>query len=277
MLKSISRHALLASVGATVAGVLVATAVSAATFTVSALVVDPLTPYANPGWVKFERESGVVKIGADYGAPAGFGSSALVLDTPLNNDKAQAFKSVVADGVGVPLASVASLSYWAYRSSASTASPLQAPALNIEIDTNGLANPGGFATLVYEPVYNNGGTPYPQNTWTLNDAYIGGSAIWWSTKQIPGVPSAFSSFVPWSAIVAANPDAVVLRYGINQGSGNPGLFAAADGFTFNGATNDFEAFNPTKDDCKDGGWATKWASGTFKNQGACVSYFARRD
>ena len=89
--------------------------------------------------------------------------------------------------------------------------------------------------------------------------------------------SAFDSFVPWSTIVVNNPAAVVLRIGINQGSGNPGLFGAADGFTFNGSTYDFEAFNPTKDDCKDGGWATRWTTGTFKNQGACVSYFARLD
>ena len=276
MLKSISRHALRASVGATVAGMLVASAVSAATFTVPALVTD-LTPYDNPGWVEFERETGVVEIAADYGAPAGFGSSALVLDTPLLNDKAQVFKSMVTDGVGVPLASVTSLSYWAYRSAASTASAVQAPALNIEIDANGLTTTGGFATLVYEPVYNNGSVAYPQNTWTFHDALATGTNTWWSTRVILGVPAAFTSYVSWSEIVAANPNAVVLRIGINQGGGNAGLFGAADGFTFNGSTYNFEAFNPTKDDCKDGGWATKWAAGTFKNQGACVSHFARLD
>ena len=152
MLKSISRHALRASVGATLAGLLVASAVSAATFTVPTLVVDTATQYTNPGWVKLERESGVVKVGADYGAPAGFGSSSLVLDTPFSTDKAQVMKSLAADGGVVPLASVSSLSYWAYRSSMSSASAVQAPALNIEIDTNGLATLGGFATLVYEPV-----------------------------------------------------------------------------------------------------------------------------
>ena len=276
MLKSISRHALRASVGATLAGLLVASAVSAATFTVPTLVVDTATQYTNPGWVKLERESGVVKVGADYGAPAGFGSSSLVLDTPFTSDKAQVMKSVSADGVGVPLASVSSLSYWAYRSSMSSASAVQAPALNIEIDFNGLTTLGGFATLVYEPVYNRSGA-YPQDTWTFNDAYTGGSATWWSTRAIPGVPAAFTSYVSWSEIVAANPNAVVLRIGINQGGGNTGLFGAADGFTFNGSTYNFEAFNPTKDDCKDGGWATKWTAGTFKNQGACVSHFARLD
>jgi hypothetical protein len=31
----------------------------------------------------------------------------------------------------------------------------------------------------------------------------------------------------------------------------------------------------TKNQCKDGGWETNFASGTFKNQGDCVSFFAK--
>jgi hypothetical protein len=260
---------------ATAAGALIATTAVAATVQVSTLEQDA-SPYDNPGWVEWERDGGVIEIAADYGAPAGFGSSALVLDTPASNDKAQTFKSLVTDGVGVALADVDEIAYSAYRSSTSTANPVQAPSLNIEIDANGLVAAGGFATLVYEPVYN-GYAAYPTNTWTSHDAYNGGAGVWWSTQPIPGVPLAFNSFVPWSAIVAANPDAVVLRIGINQGGGNPGLYGAADAYSFNGTTYDFEAFNPTKDDCKDGGWETNWAAGTFKNQGACVSHFARMD
>jgi hypothetical protein len=252
---------------------MVATTVAAATEQVTTLDTDA-TPYDNPGWVEFERDTGAVEIADDYGAPVGFGSSALVLDTPLNNDKAQVFKSYVTDGVGVAMSDVAEIGYWAWRSSASTANAVQAPAMNIEVDVNGLAAAGGFTTLVYEPVYN-GYAAYPTDSWTSHDAYNGGAGIWWSTQAIPGVPLAFDSFVAWSVIAAANPEAVVLRVGINQGGGNPGLYGAADAVAFNGTTHDFELSNPTKDDCKNGGWETNWAVGTFKNQGACVSHFAR--
>lgn len=275
MMKSTKRM-LRVTTAVSAAAVMVATTAFAATVQVSTLEPSDANPYDNAGWVEFERGTGVVEIAGDYGAPAGFGSSALVLDTPVSNDKAQAFKSLVADGVGVQLSAVDEIGYSGYRSSASTASEVQAPALNIEIDTNGLATTGGFTTLVYEPVYNSTGA-YPTDTWTAHDAYNGGAGIWWSTQVISGVPLAFDSFVAWSQIVDNNPDAVVLRIGINQGGGNAGLFGAADAFAFNGTTYDFEAFSPTKDDCKDGGWNTNFTVGTYKNQGACVSFFARMD
>ena len=250
--------------------------VHAATQTVSVLAPTPANPYTASGWVEFERDAGVADIAGDYGAPAGLGVQSLTLDTPFGNDKAQAFTSVIADGVPDPLSAVTTLTYVAFRSQASTAFAFQAPALNVEVDVNGLAVAGGFTTLVYEPVYNDFPSAFPTDAWTPVDALDGGDARWWSTNPVPGGPNR-DTFSPWSTFVALNPDAVVLRVGVNQGGGNGGLYGAVDGLTYNATTYDFESFVPTKDDCKNGGWATLFAAGTWKNQGQCVASFARLD
>jgi hypothetical protein len=46
-----------------------------------------------------------------------------------------------------------------------------------------------------------------------------------------------------------------------------------DNINVNGQVTTFEP-EPTKDDCKKGGWMTMTDPGPFKNQGDCVSYFA---
>ena len=146
--------------------------------------------------------------------------------------------------------------------------------MNIQVDVNGAA-PGGFTTLVFEPVYNAGQGAVINGEWQDWDAYAGGTAIWWSSNPIPGAPNR-DTFVSWSTITALNPDAVIIGgYGVNQGSGNPALITNVDGLTLNDTTYDFEpALSPaSKDDCKNGGWET-FNSPAFKNQGDCVSYVA---
>jgi hypothetical protein len=117
----------------------------------------------------------------------------------------------------------------------------QVAALNIEIDYNGPAVPGGFSTLVFEPVYNLDQGPVMNNIWQQWDAYNGGNAVWWSTRPINGV-CARDCFVSWNTIVTNNPDAIILGgVGINQGSGNPGLVTAVDAFSFDDVTYNFES------------------------------------
>ena len=152
-------------------------------------------------------------------------------------------------------------------------------ALNIQVDYNGDAE-GGFTTLVFEPVYNTSQGAVLNGVWQDWDAYNGGNGVWWSTRPIPGV-CAFDCFVPWSTIIANNPDAKILGgFGVNQGSGNPGLTASVDkltiGYGGDVLTYDFEPYRvaQTRDDCKVGGWQSfKRADGSsFRNQGDCVSY-----
>ena len=102
-----------------------------------------------------------------------------------------------------------------------------------------------------------------------------GPAKVWSTRPFPGV----TPFMPTDGpnidrISAANPDAVILGYGFNQGSGNAALVSAVDGLTVGSKTFDFGPRVFTAADCKDGAWATNFTADTFKNQGDCVSFYA---
>jgi hypothetical protein len=195
-----------------------------------------VTPTNTQGWSTADtKNTGSVTYTNQYGAPTNFGLSSLKLNTPDGNDKAQyahAANNVLLSGVN-------DISYYAYRSSASATIPGQAPAVNLTIDFNGAAT-GGFATLVYEPIYQTGGAAAVHNDewqkWTGDD-----SSIWWSTKTMPGVSNSFTSYVSLGDIKAANPDATITDIRVNQGSGNGGLVSGVDAVTFNGTTYNFEA------------------------------------
>ena len=222
-------------------------------------------------WVLYKRAAGDgdVRIGPAT-PPSGVGSYELV--TPTGADKATLFNF---DHINTPLADVDTIGYSTYRTAGQGS---QVAALNIQVDVNGAA-PGGFTTLVFEPVYNLNQGTVQDGVWQTWDAFNGGNAIWWSSNPIPSAPNR-DTFVTWNTIVAANPDAVIGAVGINQGSGNPALTTAVDNFKFGYGddcfTYDFEPFRvaATKDQCKAGGWQqVRRADGTtFKNQGDCVSY-----
>ena len=95
------------------------------------------------------------------------------------------------------------------------------------IDFNGDAE-GGFSTLTYEPVYNDEfGASLVPGQW---NRYEAGSQGWCSTRVIPGVfdegeNQCSNGGVLLADISAALPDTVVQSFGVNQGSGNPGLIS----------------------------------------------------
>lgn len=224
-------------------------------------------------WVGYTRDTGNYSfVNGPATPPSGRGS--LQLTTTTGNDKAYVFNY---DHIGTSLSAINAIGYSTYRTNGDLQ---QVTALNIEVDINGAAS-GGFTTLVFEPVYNTTQGPVVSGQWQSWDAYNGGNGVWWSTKDIPGV-CAFDCFVPWSAIVAANPAAVIVGgFGVNQGGGNPNLVAAVDkliiGANGNTITYDFEPnllIATSKDQCKNGGWQnlTRADGSTFKNQGDCVSY-----
>ena len=226
-------------------------------------------------WVLYTRNAGTGAFRTGPGTPpAGIGSLEFV--TPTGNDKVFLFNF---DHIGTPLSSISAISYATYRTSGGVAN--QVPALNMQVDYNGDAA-GGFTTLVFEPVYNTAQGSIQDGAWQNWDAFYSGQGRWWSTRDIPGV-CAFNCFVPWSTIVAANPDAVISGgFGVNQGSGNPALTASSDKLTIayggDSLTYNFEPYRiaQTRDDCKVGGWQSfKRADGSsFRNQGDCVSYIS---
>jgi hypothetical protein len=232
-------------------------------------------------WVLYTRNAGN---GAFRSGPAipplGVGSIELV--TPTGIDKVTLFNF---DHIGTALADIDKLGYSTYRTAGSAS---QVTALNIQVDVNGVddpntpvvENPGGFTTLVFEPVYNLNQGAVQDGVWQTWDAYSGGQAIWWSSNPIPGAPNR-DTFVTWDTIVQANPDAVIVGgFGINQGSGNPALTAASDALTI-GSNGDCITYNfdpyrvaTTKEDCKNGGYNNfRDAQGNqFKNQGQCIQF-----
>jgi hypothetical protein len=71
------------------------------------------------------------------------------------------------------------------------------------------------------------------------------------------------------------PDAQVAAFGFSLGSGVKGDWTI-DSIEFAGTSYTFAAdvVLTSKDECKDGGWATSYPT-TYKNQGECVSWFAQ--
>jgi hypothetical protein len=220
-------------------------------------------------WVLYTRLAGNGAFRSGPGTPP-LGVGSLELVTPTGADKVTLFNY---DHIGTQLDDISAISYSTYRIAGSGE---QVAALNIQVDVNGAA-PGGFTTLVYEPVYNG---DVQDGVWQSWDAFLGGNAIWWSSNPIPGAPNR-DTFVSWNTILANNPDAVIVGgFGVNQGSGNPALTSAVDALRLaygsHDLTYDFEPFRVAtdRDACKNGGWMTlKRADGSsFKNQGDCVSY-----
>lgn len=224
-------------------------------------------------WVLYTRATtpgtGTFVAGPDT-PPEGEGS--VQLATALASDKVWLFNHEQA---GTRLADVAGMGYSTYRSAGSAQ---QVAALNVEVDVNGAA-PGGYTVLVFEPVYNAVQGAVTSGEWQHWDAFRSGGAVWWSSQPIPGAPDR-GTLLSWSGIVAANPDAVIIGgFGVNQGSGNPGLTTAVDALRFESTTRsttwNFEAYRSpaSRDDCKDDGWlSVRRADGTpFRNQGECVS------
>lgn len=233
------------------------------------------TPPTN-NWVLYTRNAGNGTFRVGPGTPpSGVGSLETV--TPTGADKVTLFNY---DHVGTALADVDQMGYATYRAASATDSDVQLPAINIQVDINGgTLNPGDFTTLVFEPVYNVNQGSIQDNTWQTWDAYMGGQAIWWSSNPIPGAPNR-DTFVTWDTIVANNPNATILGFGVNQGSGNPTLVASTDTLTlgYNGdcVTYDFEPYKvaTAKEQCKAGSWGSyRRADGSaFKNQGDCIQY-----
>jgi hypothetical protein len=239
---------------------------------------EDTTPTDN--WVLYTRALTPPTAAAFVSGPASppLGSGSLRLTTATSTEKVYLFNY---DHVGTDLSAVDAISYSTFRQAGNAQ---QVTALNLQVDFNG-TDAGGFTTLVFEPVYNTDQGPVANGSWQDWDAVNGGDARWWSTRPIPGV-CAFDCFVAWEEILDANPAAEILGgVGVNQGSGNGGLIANVDAFTFGDVTYDFEGPDadgdgipdtapPTdKDQCKNDGWQA-FNNPTFKNQGDCVSYVA---
>jgi hypothetical protein len=173
--------------------------------------------------------------------PSGFGSHALELTTN-SQGTSQAQLLTVGHIFGESLADVNEVNYWTFQDEDSElGSPgVALPSLQLQIDANGLGTDGGFTTLVFEPYQEDEGGPHQPitpETWQFWDAY---PKRWWSTRDIDctgGTPDPFhldgtsggGAFATLSEIAAGCPDAVLLQFGTDVGSGAPNVISATDG------------------------------------------------
>jgi hypothetical protein len=236
--------------------------------TASAATTVVVTPTNTQGWSTADtRPGGEVNYVADSTSPYPNGALQLKTDN-TTTAKAQYLKQVATTS----LSSVTELNYWTKQVSG----PVYAdPSYQLLVDLNGAAA-GGFTTLVYEPYQN--GTVVP-GTWQQWDVDAG---QFWSSRSFTDGTCAVvaggggAPFYTLAGLQATCPNAVVIGFGVNIGSNNPGYDVYTDGVTFNGTTYDFEQYltATNKDQCKDGGYknVTDANGQPFKNQGQCVSY-----
>lgn len=188
-------------------------------------------------WVSYHRAATGSPIGAFVTGPGTppLGSSSFQLSTPLGAHKSFLFNF---EHIGTALGDIGAIGYSSYRTAGGG---LVTAALNLQVDHNGAA-PAGFTTLVWEPIYNGAQGAVTSNVWQTWDATTA-AGKWWSTQPIGG-QCAGAAVACWRSldfIVANNPAAVITGgVGINLGSGNAGVTAAVDAFTFDETTYDFE-------------------------------------
>ena len=229
-----NRRRIATGVGLLVCAVVGTTLVGAASSNAAPGSTVISAPAATGGWV---NGGGAETSPAYVAGPAGAdGNGSLKFSTPTPTDHVDYYQPV-----NVPLLGVSGLSYKMNSSGGPQAS------YQLQICAGGL--PGGacsgYTTLVYEP-YQNGGSLVGDGAWhTFADLE---AATFWSTHPIPGNGGSSVNQIqtPLSTITAANPHAVVIAYGISQGSNNPGSTSFVDDVAFNGVTTNFEyALNPT--------------------------------
>jgi hypothetical protein len=230
-----------------------------------------VTPTNTHGWTTGDtRPGGAVNFVVDPTAPSGAGA------LQLTTDVTTAAKAQYVHATSTPLSSVTELSYYTKQNSALV--PVGDPSYQLATCLGGIVggNCVGYTNFVFEPYWN--GVVVP-GTWQYWDVDAG--QFWSSGTYAAGTCAVVSGaggppFYNLTAIKAMCPDAVVVGFGVNIGTYNPGYDVETDLVDFNGTTYDFEPFTPgptSKDQCKDGGWQ-QFDHPAFKNQGDCVSSFA---
>lgn len=211
-------------------------------------------PSNTQGWSTADtRPGGAVNYVTDATAPGG-GSGALQLTT----DATTAAKAQYMHAANTPLANVTDLSFYAKQVSGP---PHADPSYQLPVCLNGItgtptpADPcggAGFTTMVFEPYQNNGTAPpspvIVPNTWQQWDADAG---QFWSSKTYSdggacSVVNGFGGapFYSLAGLKAACPNAIVVGFGVNIGSFNPGYNVYTDLVRFNDTVYNFEATGP---------------------------------
>ena len=194
----------------------------------------PLTVPA-PGWYAADtRANGSSQVDGGLPKLEGFGCTSARFttgETDGGKDKAQL---VTFSYAGSPLDDIEDISYWSFRSSASTStSPAPTTALNVGIHQAGST---AVTYLVYEPYLQSGGNDgVVPDVWQFWDATTTapGDGRWWSNAVGQG------TYFSWDQLQGLYPGATIRSIGFNVGSYNPNLLVGGEGLTIDGVTTDF--------------------------------------
>ena len=262
--------------GAAVLVAVAAISVTAATAATN-VVITPANAAAQ-GWSTADtRPGGAVGFVADSTAPAGLGA------LQLTTDATTAAKAQFMHDASTPLSQVSELSYSTKQNSALSFAGGDAT-YQLLVCLGGIApSCTGFTTLVFEPYWQNGGSPdaapVAPGTWQSWDVAAG---LFWSSRTYSSGGCSVTAgaggppFYTLSDLRTACPDAVVVGFGVSIGTYNASYDIESDLVNFNGTAYDFEPYQvaTSKDQCKKDGWqslARSDGSG-FKNQGDCIQY-----
>ena len=227
-----------------------------------------VTPSNQQGWSTADtRPGGSVTFVSDATAPGSPNRGALQLTTDLTTTA----KAQYLHAAATPLANVTELSYWTKQVIATF--PMGDPSYQLQVCLNGATATGcnshgapitnsSFTTLVFEPYQNPAQGLVVTNVWQSWDVDQG---LFWSTRTVvcsngtivgtSGGPATYTL----AQIKSACPDAMVIGFGVNIGSNNPGYVVRTDLFNFNGTVDNFEP-DSTKPGCADG-------QGVFQDRG----------
>ncbi len=193
-------------------------------------------PENDDSWFTEDTNSdGTVTLTDEFGAPTGWGTSALKLTTANDVGKARRSRPTTSS---TGRSSASTTSATTRTRTARRSSTRSTPPIQLQIDTNGLDTAGGFTTLVYEPYNNPLDNPVLQDQWQLFNATNGN---WWSTRAIscnlglytlaPGAGG--PPFATPNQVALGCPGAVVLQIGVSIGSNSGANVVATDGLRIN--------------------------------------------
>ena len=231
----------------------------------TSLVASPASA-VNGHWTVVDQTGSGQLVFVDGPAAPPLGIGSLQLSVTAASDKIDVFNY---DWYTKPVSDLAAMSFWTY-----TSDTILAPAFQIQAFLNDVGPNSHYTTINFEPYVMGAVTPNVWQPWTIT-----GSTLVWATR-LGSLPGSAGFPESWSAFRATYPNATMIAVGFNAGSGVSAFSANADDLSITTTLGDTTIYNfehavilAGKTACMDGGWRTS-TSPVFRNQGACVSYFA---
>lgn len=201
--------------------------------------------------------------------PAGKGSVHFKLASDGNDRQIIGTKGYI----GTKLSDITTLQYSTYRASEDAGNNL---AISLQFDIRYRPTDTAYGgRLVYEPYQGAIDNDVPTGAWQTWNTLAG---KWWASRTNGSGTNGYCAQdypCSWQEVLNLFPEATINERLLLKAGGPWATFegnadALKVGILGNTTTFDFERGPTNKDECKDGGF-----TGIYKNQGECVSFFAR--